>query len=71
MLWRVQYKKALGLIRATATEPDQEAALERAFILHGKGYQVLAVGTDTTPRVFGAGDIRRLFALHRAQRSAA
>jgi hypothetical protein len=71
MLWRVQYRKALGFIRATATEADQDAALERAFDLHRKGYQVVAVGTDTEPRVFGARDVSRLFALQRAQRSAA
>ena len=71
MLWRVQYKKALGLVRATATEANQDAALERAFDLHSKGYQVIAVGTDASPRVFGAHDISRLFALQRGQRDTA
>jgi hypothetical protein len=71
MLWRVQHKKALGLVRATVTEADQEAALARAFDLHSQGYQVFAVGTDAKPRVFGARDIRRLFAVQRAQRNAA
>jgi hypothetical protein len=71
MLWRVQYKKALGLIRATATETDQDAALERAFDLHHRGYTVIAVGTDARPRIFGAPDIRRLFALQRGQRNPA
>jgi hypothetical protein len=71
MLWRVQYRKTLGLIRATATEADQDAALERAFDLCHRGYQVIAVGTDATPRIFGASDIKRLFALQRGQRSPA
>ena len=71
MLWRVQYKKALGLVRATATEASQDAALERAFDLCHRGYQVTAVGTDATPRIFGASDIQRLFAVQRGQRNPA
>jgi hypothetical protein len=71
MLWRVQYKRTLGLIRATATVSDQDAALERAFDLCHRGYKVIAVGTDATPRVFSERDIQRLFALQQGQRSPA
>jgi len=70
MLWRVQYKKAMGLVRGTATEPDRDAALERAFSLCDKGYPVIAVGTDAQPSVFNATDIQRLFAHQRSQQAA-
>ena len=38
MLWRVQYKKAMGLVRGTATEPDRDTAIERALKLYDNGY---------------------------------
>jgi len=70
MLWRVQYKKTMGLVRTTATEPDRDAALERALRLYDKGYPVIAVGTDEHPSLFNGNDIRRLFAHHRSQHAA-
>jgi len=70
MLWRVQYKKAMGLVRGTATEPDRDAAIERALQLYDDGYPVIAVGTDAHPSVFNATDIRRLFAQQRSQQAA-
>ena len=45
MLWRVQYKKAMGLVRGTATEPDRDTAIERALKLYDNGYAVVSVGT--------------------------
>jgi hypothetical protein len=70
MLWRVQYKKAMGLVRGTATEPDRDAAVERALRLYDDGYAVIAVGTDAHPAVFNAKDISRLLAHHRSQQAA-
>ena len=70
MLWRVQYRKAMGLVRSTATEPDRDSAIERALRLYDKGYPVVAVGTDAHPAVFNSNDIRRLFAHHRSQQAA-
>jgi hypothetical protein len=70
MLWRVQYKKAMGLVRGTATEPDRDSAIERALQLYDDGYAIVAVGTDEHPAVFNATDIGRLFALHRSQQAA-
>ena len=67
MLWRVQYKKRLGLVRHTATEANQDAAIACALRLHDKGYSVLSVGTDLSPRIFGPHDIERLFAQHHEQ----
>jgi hypothetical protein len=67
MLWRVQYKKAMGLVRGTATEIDRDAAIERALKLHNRGYEVISVGTDVAPKIFNAPDIQRLFALQREQ----
>ncbi len=69
MLWRVQYKKAMGF-RGTATEPDRDAAIERALKLYDHGYRVIAVGTDEHPAVFNATDIGRLFAHQRSQHAA-
>jgi len=71
MLWRVQYKKALGLVRGTATEPTRDAAIECAMRLTDKGYAVISVGTDVTPTIFRADDIRRMFAHQREQHQAA
>jgi predicted kinase len=62
MLWRVQYKKRLGLVRHTMTEASQDAAIACALRLLDKGYSVIAVGTDTSPHIFGSHDIERLFA---------
>jgi hypothetical protein len=70
MLWRVQYRKTMGLVRSTATEPDRDAAIERALRLYDKGYPVVAVGTDEHPAVFNGNDIRRLFAYQRSQQAA-
>jgi hypothetical protein len=70
MLWRVQYKKAMGLVRGTATEPDRDTAIERALKLYDNGYAVVAVGTDAHPSVFNANDIMRLFAHQRSQQAA-
>jgi hypothetical protein len=70
MLWRVQYKKAMGLVRGTATEPDRDTAIERALKLYDDGYAVVSVGTDVHPAVFNATDIRRLFAHQRSQQAA-
>jgi len=70
MLWRVQYKKAMGLMRGTATEPDRDTAIERALQLYDHGYAVVAVGTDAQPAMFNATDIHRLFALQRSQQAA-
>jgi hypothetical protein len=68
MLWRVQYKKRMGLVRRTVTEATQDAAIECALRLRDKGYSVLAVGTDAAPRIFGPSDIERLFAQREQQR---
>jgi hypothetical protein len=70
MLWRVQYKKAMGLVRGTASAPNRDAAIERALRLFDDGYAVVAVGTDAHPSVFNANDINRLFAHHRSQQAA-
>ncbi len=50
----MQCKKRMGLVRRTVTEATQDAAIECALRLHGKGYSVLAVGTDAAPRIFSA-----------------
>jgi hypothetical protein len=70
MMWYVQYKR-MGFVRRTVTEATQEAAIECALRLHGKGYSVLAVGTDAEPRIFGPSDIERLFAQQRQQHPSA
>jgi hypothetical protein len=70
MLWRVQYRKTMGLVRSTATEPDRDAAIERALRLYDQGYPVVAVGTDEHPAIFNSTDIRRLFAHQRSQQAA-
>jgi hypothetical protein len=49
MLWRVQYKKRMGLVRRTLTEATEDTAIECALRLHDKGRSVLAVGIDATP----------------------
>ena len=67
MLWRVQYKKRWGLVRHTMTEASQHAPIACALRLHDKGYSVIAVGTDTSPNIFRARDIERLFAHQREQ----
>jgi hypothetical protein len=65
MLWRVQYKKRIGVVRHTATEANQDAAIACALRLHDRGYSVIAVGTDLSPHIFGPHDVERLFAQQR------
>ena len=67
---RVYDTAGRSLLRGTATEPDQDTAIERALQLYDNGYAVVAVGTDAHPAMFNATDIHRLFAHQRSQQAA-
>jgi len=69
MLWRVQYRRALGLIRCTVSAHDRDAAIDRAMRLSDQGYEVFSVGTDAQQAVFNRRDIRRLFAFQQVKAS--
>ena len=71
MLWCVQYKRRWGFVRRTMTAATEEVAIECALRLHGRGYSVLAVGTDAEPRIFDPSDIERLFAQQRQRHPSA